>query len=244
MTGDFDNILAKHEDSGGMSLTKHLESVSKVAVVIARHLGMDENLAYKGAIMHDIGKTSPLFQHSMHSGYNPPPDFVFRHEIASLFFLSLFAENERPAIIDMIVAHHKSVYNDVGRKGLLDLDGDMDCFGRHSEKFAEWSETALQILELFGIKTHKISIEEAEINYEFAVEYCQKKQYNYSKWKGLLMAADHYASALEEKMELTIDKLFIKPDLSFYNRQSVVVNIRKRQPPSYFGNRPYGCGKN
>ena len=219
MTGNFDNILAKHEDSGGMSLTKHLESVSKVAVVIARHLGMDENLAYKGAIMHDIGKTSPLFQHSMHSGYNPPPDFVFRHEIASLFFLSLFAENERPAIIDMIVAHHKSVYNDVGRKGLLDLDGDMDCFGRHSEKFAEWSETALQILELFGIKTHKISIEEAENNYEFAVEYCQKKQYNYSKWKGLLMAADHYASAMEEKTELTIDKLFIKPDLSFYNRQ-------------------------
>ncbi|MBQ4407407.1 MAG: CRISPR-associated helicase Cas3' [Bacteroidales bacterium] len=219
MTGDFDNILAKHEDSGGMSLTKHLESVSKVAVVIARHLGMDENLAYKGAIMHDIGKTSPLFQRSMHCGYNPPPDFVFRHEIASLFFLSLFAENERPAIIDMIVAHHKSVYNDVGRKGLLDLDGDMDCFGRHSEKFAEWSETALQILELFGIKTHKISIEEAENNYEFAVEYCQKKQYNYSKWKGLLMAADHYASAMEEKTELTIDKLFIKPDLSFYNRQ-------------------------
>ena len=219
MTGDFDNILAKHEDSGGMSLTKHLKSVSKVAVVIARHLGMDENLAYKGAIMHDIGKTSPLFQRSMHRGYNPPPDFVFRHEIASLFFLSLFAENERPAIIDMIVAHHKSVYNDVGRKGLLDLDGDMDCFGRHSEKFAEWSETALQILEFFGIKTHKISIEEAEINYEFAIEYCQKKQYNYSKWKGLLMAADHYASALEEKMELTIDKLFIKPDLSFYNRQ-------------------------
>ena len=219
MTGNFDNILAKHEDSGGMSLTKHLESVSKVAVVIARHLGMDENLAYKGAIMHDIGKTSPLFQRSMHSGYNPPPDFVFRHEIASLFFLSLFAENERPAIIDMIVAHHKSVYNDVGRKGLLDLDGDMDCFGRHSEKFAEWSETALQILELFGIKTHKISIEEAENNYEFAVEYCQKKQYNYSKWKGLLMAADHYASAMEEKTELTIDKLFIKPDLSFYNRQ-------------------------
>ena len=202
-----------------MSLTKHLESVSKVAVVIARHLGMDENLAYKGAIMHDIGKTSPLFQRSMHCGYNPPPDFVFRHEIASLFFLSLFAENERPAIIDMIVAHHKSVYNDVGRKGLLDLDGDMDCFGRHSEKFAEWSETALQILELFGIKTHKISIEEAENNYEFAVEYCQKKQYNYSKWKGLLMAADHYASAMEEKTELTIDKLFIKPDLSFYNRQ-------------------------
>jgi len=219
MTGDFDNILAKHEDSGGMSLTKHLESVSKVAVVIARHLGMDENLAYKGAIMHDIGKTSPLFQRSMHCGYNPPPDFVFRHEIASLFFLSLFAENERPAIIDMIVAHHKSVYNDVGRKGLLDLDGDMDCFGRHFEKFAEWSETALQILELFGIKTHKISIEEAENNYEFAVEYCQKKQYNYSKWKGVLMAADHYASALEEKTELTIDKLFIKTDLSFYNRQ-------------------------
>lgn len=34
------------------------------------------------------------------------------------------------------------------------------------------------------------------------------------------MAADHMASAMETTFEMPLDKLFIKPDLSFYNRQS------------------------
>lgn len=34
------------------------------------------------------------------------------------------------------------------------------------------------------------------------------------------MAADHMASAMETAFEMPLDKLFIKPDLSFYNRQS------------------------
>lgn len=34
------------------------------------------------------------------------------------------------------------------------------------------------------------------------------------------MAADHMASAMETAFEIPLDKLFIKPDLSFYNRQS------------------------
>ena len=39
-----------------------------------------------------------------------------------------------------------------------------------------------------------------KMNYEYVVEYCENKQLNISLWKGVLMAADHYASALEEKM--------------------------------------------
>lgn len=35
-----------------------------------------------------------------------------------------------------------------------------------------------------------------------------------------MMAADHMASAIETISEMPLDKLFIKPDLSFYNRQS------------------------
>lgn len=39
-------------------------------------------------------------------------------------------------------------------------------------------------------------------------------------WKGVLMGADHLASALGDKAENEIGKLFILPDLSFYCRQN------------------------
>lgn len=219
MTDKFDYILAKHEDFGGMPLTQHLKDVADAAVVIAQHVGLDPDLAFKGAVLHDIGKASPLFQITLKHDYIQQPDFTFRHEIASLFFISLFPEKERPAIIDMIVAHHKSIYHDVREKGILDLDENMDCFARHSERFDEWGPVALGILNEFGIETHPIDINEARNNYEFVVDYCYGKSLNQSQWKGLLMAADHFASALEEKAESATDKLFIKPDLSFYNRQ-------------------------
>lgn len=218
MSGKFDYILAKHEDSGGMPLTTHLESVANAAVVIARHSGLDEDIARKGAILHDIGKVSPLFQSTLRHGYVRQSGFCFRHEIASILFLSLFAENEKNAILDMIIAHHKSLKNDVAEKGFLDLDDNMDSFARHADKFEEWSPIALDILNEMGIETHSIDIKEAEENYEYAIDYCSRKPLNYSRWKGLLMAADHFASALEEKAESSLDKLFIKPDLSFYNR--------------------------
>ena len=218
MAGNYDYILAKHEDYGGMPLTTHLKSVADTAIVIARYAGLNEDLARKGAILHDIGKVSPLFQRTLKHGYIHQPGFVFRHEIASLLFISLFPEEERPVLIDMVVAHHKSIYHDVSEKGILDLDGDMNSFARHADKFEEWSPVALAILEDFGIGTHRIDLEEAERNYEYVVEYCENKQLNVSLWKGVLMAADHYASALEEKAEDSLRKLFITPDLSFYNR--------------------------
>ena len=219
--GKYDYILAKHEDSGGMPLTQHLKAVADVAIVIARNVGLDPDLAFKGAVLHDIGKTSPLFQMSLKHGYVQQPGFTFRHEIASLLFISLFPENERPAIIDMIVAHHKSIYHDVREKGIIDLDENMDCFARHAERFEEWSPIAIGILNEFGMDTHPISIQEAQNNYEWVVDYCDYKLRNYteSEWKGLLMAADHFASALEDKSESNLDKLFIKPNLAFYNRQ-------------------------
>ncbi len=218
MSGKFDYILAKHEESGGMPLTTHLKSVADASVVIAHHSGLDEGIARKGAILHDIGKVSPLFQRTLKHGYTHQPGFCFRHEIASVLFLSLFNEIEKKAILDMIIAHHKSLKNDVTEKGFLDLDDNMDSFSRHSDKFEEWGPIALEILNELGIETHSIDIEEAEENYEYAIDYCSRKPLNYSRWKGVLMAADHFASALEEKSESSLDKLFIKPDLSFYNR--------------------------
>lgn len=221
MSSAYDHILAKHEDSDLITLKQHLEDVAQVAVIIARNMGLDENLARKGAWLHDIGKASPLFQQTLKHGYIRPPGFIFRHEIASLFFLSLVEEEERLPIIEMITAHHKSLFrNDPQNKGLLDLDENTESFEIHSKRFCEWSVAALGILSELGMKTHNISIEEAQANYNFAVDSCWKLKNGCSQWKGLLMAADHYASALADKIEINIDKLFINPDLSFYQRQN------------------------
>ena len=84
---NFDYILAKHEDDEIVPLTKHLLDVSSAAVVIAKNVGMNVNIAKKGALLHDIGKVSPVFQATLKQGYVRSPGFIFRHEIASLFFL-------------------------------------------------------------------------------------------------------------------------------------------------------------
>lgn len=212
-------ILAKSERNGSISLYQHLKNVADIAVVVAEHTGLNPDVARKGAVLHDIGKASPLFQQTL-KGKERQPGFVFRHEIASLFFLSLIEEEHWEAVIDMIAAHHKSAMNDVRELGIVDLNDNMDSFAIHSNGFDEWCPNALDILSALGIKTRPISLSEAEDNYYRVVEYCEGKGRSCSLWRGLLMASDHMASALEAKIEMPLSKLFIKPDLSFYNRQN------------------------
>lgn len=215
-------ILAKSASHGHVSLYQHLKNVADVAVVEAKHLNLNEEIAKEGAILHDIGKCSPVFQKSLKENYHPMPGHVFRHEIASLLFLSLVEDTHRGAIIEMIVAHHKSIYKDARELGLLDLEDSIDSFAKHSKYFDEWCPIALDILEALGIKTHHVSIEEAEINYNFVIDYCERivRTTGCSCWRGILMSADHMASAMETVSDMPTEKLFIKPDLSFYNRQN------------------------
>lgn len=213
-------ILAKSDKNGPISLYQHLKNVADIAHVMAKHIGLDEQVAIEGALLHDIGKTSPVFQKKLNATNQEEPGSIFRHEIASLFFLSLICKEHRDAVIDMIVAHHKSMYKDVRELGILDLDDNTKCFEEHSRGFEQWSDIALDILESLGMKTHEFSIEEAKDNYEYVINYCNKRKAGCSEWRGLLMAADHMASAMETAFEMPLDKLFIKPDLSFYNRQS------------------------
>ena len=214
-------ILAKSEQNGRVCLYQHLKNVADIARVVANHLCLDEEIAVEGALLHDIGKTSPLFQQSLVSKDSRRPGTVFRHEIASLFFISLVKKEHRDAVIDMVVAHHKSMYKDVRELGILDLDDNMeDCFREHSRGFEEWSHIALEILEILGMETHEVSLGVAEDNYEYVIDYCENKSKGCSEWRGLLMAADHMASAMETEFEMPLDKLFIKPDLSFYDRRN------------------------
>lgn len=216
-------ILAKSEGGGRTTLFQHLNDVSGVAVIVAKNVGMDAGIAREGALLHDIGKASPIFQSSLIGTAGLAPGHVFRHEIASLFFISLVPDGHRDAIIDMIVAHHKSMYRDIRGLGLLDLDDENEgTFADHSAGFEKWCGAALDILEASGLDVRPISLKEAESNYDYAVDYCCRKGRACSMWRGLLMAADHMASSFYGSLKLPSDKLFVKPDLHFYDRRNAL----------------------
>jgi CRISPR-associated endonuclease/helicase Cas3 len=201
-------------------LSVHLQHVAQAALAFAKYLGIDQKVAYNGAILHDLGKAHPVFQERLKGKGNK--EKVFRHEIASLFFLSAFPEEQRDWLIEMVVGHHKSVKKDIGEKGLLDLDENSESYiDFHLGNWEEWSGSALEIIAEFGGNKYVISKAEALQNIEYCLTYCEKtvKQRGYSEWRGLLMGADHFASALIYKTEKEIERIFNTPDLSFYNRQ-------------------------
>lgn len=213
-----ENLFAK-SDPEWTTLEEHTKHVASASIAFARHLKMNEQLAYHGAILHDVGKAHPFFQKRLKG--NTPKSKVFRHEIASLFFLSAFPKNEYAELIEMVVGHHKSIKKDSGEKGLLDLDDGYDYEDFHLGKWEEWSKAAIALLNKFGIPVDNISRDEALNNLEYVVEYCKNKirEYGYSEWRGLLMGADHFASALINETDKHIGNCFKIPDLNFYNRQ-------------------------
>ena len=138
-------------------LSLHLYQVAETAKKFAPHFKLKSEVAYLGGLFHDIGKTHPVFQErlsKMTSKQNNP----FRHEIASIFFLSLVDEKIQADIIEMIIAHHKSIKDDPRELGILDLEYRFDdVFGLHIGTWEEWSNIAMEILLSLGIKKKKIT---------------------------------------------------------------------------------------
>lgn len=201
------------------TLHDHLSHVKSVVSSFAKATGFDVKIAKIGAIFHDIGKVHPIFQERLKTRSSTPP---LRHEIVSLFFLSLITDDSKEKIIEMIVGHHKSIYRDQKERGIIDLEeNEPNNLETHLGKWDEWSPIALDILSSMGISTHPISKDEAIESYEYVLDYCedQLRQRGYSAWRGLLIGADHFASAMKDKTATKLDKLFKQPNLSFFERQ-------------------------
>ena len=203
------------------TLYDHLDHVRVAAGAFARYLEMDIPLAETGGILHDIGKAHPFFQDRLQK-VGQRDALPFRHEISSLFFLPLFPRTQWDALIEMIVGHHKSVRDDVREKGLLDLIKiyDDEIIDHHLGEWETWSPAALDILAAFGIEVRPITRREALAVLSYVEEFCEKKvtETGYSVLRGLLVGADHFASGmLKETLEWK-DRLFKRPNLSFFDR--------------------------
>lgn len=217
------DIKAKSTE-GNNSLYEHLYAVSKMAAKVAVSVGLDPQIAFCGAILHDIGKVNPIFQARL-NGNKTSSNEVFRHELASLFFLSLFDSKVSSQLIEMVVAHHKSIINDSKGRGILDLLENSDeekLLKTHLQNWDEWSALGVRLLSSFGITPHVISESEARDNFYLAVDYCEKvlSERRYSLWRAVLMAADYFASAVASDYQFQVDRIFKTPILNFYNRAS------------------------
>lgn len=221
-----DEILAKSADNGGTTLLAHTQHVAWAIEIFAEKFArsFDKELARKAAALHDLGKAHPHFQNKINGvkyqslREQNEWDFSHRHELSSLGFLPVFPKEEWNPLIDMVVAHHKSIENDKRLRGILDLE--QNCRNwkeNHLKNWENWSPYGLEILQTFGIEVRPISKEEAKNALEYALEYCDSKRWGWSPLRGLLMSADHFASAFIEETQTKLNHLFEIPDLSFYH---------------------------
>ncbi len=221
----YDIILAKSEENGGLTLLEHTQQVTMAIEFFAEKYDWEFDLgsARKGAILHDLGKAHPHFQRKIRK-INADSlledrnwNFAHRHEISSLGFLPIFPAGEWNTLVDLVIAHHKSIQDDPSNRGILDLvDCDPLWMKNHLMDWDEWSPYGLQILESFGIETRPISYKSAKVAIEYVVDYCEHLPKGWSPNRGLLRSADHFASAFTHKTESKLRYLFERPDFSFY----------------------------
>ncbi|MCH5598026.1 CRISPR-associated endonuclease Cas3'' [Niabella ginsengisoli] len=222
------HILAKSILYEGTDLLTHTQHVVLCIQKILQgfQFDFDEQLVLKGAILHDLGKAHPKFQKRV-SGKSKEglleefedEGYVHRHEISSLAFLPCFPKGEWPILIDMVIAHHKSIETAHHEgKGILDLKTqDRKWLQNHLKEWDDWQQYGITIIKNFGFDcSNKISFEDAEKALRFVVDYCDAKKNGWSPYRGLLKGADHFASALVERVEENIKHTFEIPDLKFY----------------------------
>lgn len=225
-------ILAKSANYGNITLLAHTQHVTKAIELFATKYNIEPGLAWKGAVLHDLGKAHPHFQKKIRnlsagSILNILEDnYTHRHEISSLAFLPCFPLPEWDALIDMVVAHHKSIINDPAGKGILDLKRFRDNIDNHLKDWDSWQQHGLDIIKTFGLPVRDIAYQEAKEALQYVVRYCEKKQYGVSRLRGLLKSADHFASAFMHGTEQQLHNLFEIPDLKFYHD-------KKRANPIY-----------
>ena len=246
-------LLAKSPEQGGLTLLAHTQQVAEAIRLFAQAYDMPVALAEKGALLHDLGKAHPYFQRTLKGEVSQEEVLRFmphRHEISSLLLLPLFDREEWEPLVEMVVAHHKSVEEDARSRGLLDLIyqyGPDSVFQRHAEEFENWQQELQVMLSSTSVALRPVSITEARAAFDFAIAYAEDLPLGWSKWRGLLMAADHFASESMAETAGLAANFFKTPDLSFYNRSHPLypLSLLSSEPekPHTLVIAPTGAGK-
>ncbi len=218
-------LLAKSAKNGSVTLADHTRHVMDTIIKMAGVWGFDEKLARNGAILHDLGKAHPYFQSQVSDVETPTQGKpIHRHEYSSLLFLPIFPKVDWDKLIDLVVAHHKPIRDEVRERGILDLDERWghNFYRNHLGDWESWSLPVFEMLRTdFEVAFTPHSKEEAQAALEYAVEYCWNRPLGWSPLRGLLMAGDHFASAFNHDVNLQLDRILKKPNLSwFHSRQS------------------------
>ena len=225
--------MTLYAKSDGTTLEQHTSHVVSATHVLAYALipnidAYEYRTAVQGAVLHDLGKGHPFFQNSLIPGFDRSKyqfEVPHRHEISSLLFLPLFVKENWPQLIDMVVAHHKSlrVFGAKRGRGLIDLVeeyGENAVFERHAEDWQEWHREIFTFLPHFGVLCRELSREQIRSAFDEALNYCERERCGRNRWRGLLMAADHLASALQEETSPRLERLFQLPDLTVFHTRA------------------------
>ncbi len=223
--------------SDGTTLAAHTDHVVAATLALAPHMLSSctpETLktAAHGAVLHDLGKAHPTFQNKLYQTSRYVIDLFeapHRHEISSILFLELFDKSEWPALVEMVIAHHKSARRlPAGRKGkgIVDLvncyGGEVEVFNTHFEGWERWAPRVRPILEAAGVTWKEITHKTALDSFMYALELCEDAPTGRSQWRGLLTAADHLASALQEETDARVDRLFMPPRLGYFENRAFI----------------------
>jgi len=215
-------LLAKSKDQGGLTLKEHTQHVVTAMDHMAGKLEIDAALARQGAVLHDLGKGHPFFQ-AMVRDELTETDWIsqepHRHEISSLLFLPLVPKDDWPAMVDLIVAHHKSVKKDRSSRGLVDLVreyGPDRVFDRHQEEWDTWAPKAIDIAADFGLEETPIPETARRAAFDAALSHCQSNPDGWSELRGVMMSADHFASNYMYETADEVASLHEVPDLDGY----------------------------
>jgi CRISPR-associated endonuclease/helicase Cas3 len=216
-----------------VTLEAHTALVIAAAERIAEAWNFDVSVARLAALVHDLGKAHPIFQAQIasadgfsfwDSGYESDTwSGLHRHEYSSICFTGILPEAIQKDVIECILCHHKPLIDATKEEkkafgNLLDTEIDTgETFELHSREIEIWSRAACRVAQRLGFDfPDVISSEQAEKAWK-AAEQCYKvwkKRQGWSRYRGLLMAADHFASAMRENTIPFVNKSFCTPDLT------------------------------
>ena len=227
-------LLAKSRKNGGTTLLDHTKQVMQAIAHMAQRMGFEEqlDLIVKAAALHDAGKAHPKFQAALaiadghkiwESRFEEREwNFIHRHEYSSLYLLPCFPRAEWEVLTELVLSHHKSMEGDKSDRGFLDLvmkyGGDV-VYKNHLRESGIWIPQAVQMLRDLGYDVKIPTAEQIEEAWEFLRDFSDAKVElrEWSPLRGLLMAADHFASAMITKTKRKVLETFAIPDITVFD---------------------------